>query len=117
VIPVTFLVFVVQYRVSGAIDLYAAQLAEPPPEEVRTPLALAVASAVGLAVVMAVGEFAALHRPEASPAEKRCRGHGMAVAVRRAAGRQRRAWLQEAMADPKTVQKFCLPSVVALSNP
>ena len=55
--------------------------------------------------------------PGAFPAEEQRRRHGMAVAVRRAAGRQRQAWLQEAMADPKTVQKFCLPSVVALSNP
>jgi predicted dinucleotide-binding enzyme len=33
------------------------------------------------------------------------------------ADRQRRAGLQEAIVEPKTVQTFCLPSVVALSNP
>jgi hypothetical protein len=42
---------------------------------------------------------------------------GVASAVRWGADRQRRVWLQEAIADPKTVQRFCLPSVVALSNP
>ncbi len=31
--------------------------------------------------------------------------------------RQRRARLQEAIVEPKTVQTFCAPSVVALSNP